>query len=273
MNAQTKTGWAPMHFAVNTGILELVELLHASGGRSDIVNEWMKTPGDIAKERKYDDMVEVLRKKPGSITQRTMSQSAGSDAVSSGSLTPSSNNANNGPSPLKPVAASRGAAPHHNITANQVFSDPLSNSDLQQQAVPMTPEAKRPTPPPKSPRIQAQSIRAPSQEAPLPPINKPLPMTPTEGIVNSGVAGPSAVDSPMLGKSRTGRVDSRRNLQAQANGVAQVTSGDGDLAAEVKRNQAEIARLNKEMGALRGEVDFLKQELERVLTYFQGVDL
>ena len=49
VNAQTKSGWIPMHFAVNTGLLELVELLHSHGGRADIVNEWMKTPLDIAK--------------------------------------------------------------------------------------------------------------------------------------------------------------------------------------------------------------------------------
>ena len=78
VNAQTKSGWIPMHFAVNTGLLELVELLHSHGGRADIVNEWMKTPLDIAKERKNEEMLEVLKKRPGTFVPqaRTPSTSA-----------------------------------------------------------------------------------------------------------------------------------------------------------------------------------------------------
>ena len=54
-----------MHFAVNTGNHELAEMLRAHGARADVVNEWLKAPLDLAKDRKDDVMLEILKRKPG----------------------------------------------------------------------------------------------------------------------------------------------------------------------------------------------------------------
>lgn len=67
VNIQTQAGWTPLHIAVNTGNHDVAELLKGFGAKIDIVNEWLKTSMDMAKERKDDRMFEILQRKPGPV--------------------------------------------------------------------------------------------------------------------------------------------------------------------------------------------------------------
>ena len=63
VNAQTQTGWTALHFAVKQSAKELAELLRSHGARADIVNEWLKAPIDIARDKNDTEMLEVLTRK------------------------------------------------------------------------------------------------------------------------------------------------------------------------------------------------------------------
>lgn len=190
VNAQTKSGWIPMHFSVNTGILELVELLHSHGGRADIVNEWMKTPLDIAKERKNDEMLEILKKRPGTAPAIYAQEPEVQTIVIEA-----------------PKALNN--APKHPLESPRSKTTPNLGKFTNRVTVPM---------PSKSPR-RAESIVAPKEEAPQPPTSKPLPQTPA----------------------------------------------DDSLKTRSIRNNPEIIRLSKEVVGLKSDVEFLKNELAKVL--------
>ena len=66
-NLQTKSGWTAMHFAVNVSAHELAELLRDFGARADVVNEWLKAPSDIARDKKDERMMEILKRKAGPV--------------------------------------------------------------------------------------------------------------------------------------------------------------------------------------------------------------
>ncbi len=253
VNTQTKTGWIPMHFAVNTGLLELVELLNSYGGRADIVNEWMKTPLDIAKERKNEEMLEILKRRPGVAPVVAPVTPRGEKLAAS----PASNGKAISPQTSGGVAGSASKIPQ------------------------------------KSPR--SNTILPPTQEAPLPPVtlSKPLPATPTELESSSNGAstkvrsirgGPSAAaaldrgsGAEWIESSGGGGVGGTGGSPASAVPpiAAPRTKGTGSLSGPSggKSQEAEIARLNQEVASLKGDVEYLKQELAKVLTYLQGVDL
>ncbi len=249
VNTQTKTGWIPMHFAVNTGLPELVELLNSYGGRADIVNEWMKTPLDIAKERRNDEMLEILKRRPG-VAPVLVSPTPRTGSVTS--------------APAMPAAAVASTSPAK-----------LTQSSTASVKVPA-----------KSPR--SNTIAAPTQDAPLPPValSKPLPATPTEleGSSSStslpkgrSVRGGAAAAAQQMASLERGSgaewtESSPPNVVATAN-VAR-SKGSGSVSGQNPKGQdAEIARLNQEVASLKGDVEYLKQELAKVLTYLQGVDL
>lgn len=288
VNCQTKTGWVPMHFAVNTGLVELVELLHSFGGRSDIVNEWMRTPLDIAKERKNEEILEIIKRKPGATTR---THASGSDA----GAPPRGGGGGVAFVDAAPVVASSPSS------SGLVKGSPRSASlPALQPSQKVSPAAAKqaPVPPSKSPRAaapptasstttptngssngatgasssspqnsgfsnsapQVQRISPPTQEAPLPPISKPLPLAPSEGSAGS-------TDSPVMGKARTGRGLDSKTSMTDLNDPSRI------MANDVKRNTNEIARLNKEVASLKNEVEQLKAELARVAVFLQGVDL
>jgi ankyrin repeat protein len=84
VNTQTKAGWTPMHFAVNKSSIEMAELLRDFGGKSDTLNEWLKSPTDIARDKKDEAMLLVLRRKGNarSAERRTDEPAAASASVS-----------------------------------------------------------------------------------------------------------------------------------------------------------------------------------------------
>jgi hypothetical protein len=269
VNTQTKTGWIPMHFAVNTGLLELVELLNSYGGRADIVNEWMRTPLDIAKERKNEEMLDILKRRPGvapvvvPVTPRVEKPAA--------AATPASNG--------KPISTATSGG----------FASSASKI------------------PQKSPR--ANTILPPTQDAPLPPatLTKPLPATPSdvEAGSNNGTVkvrsirgGPSSLATGLdrgsgaewietTGGTAVTVGSSGSSSGGSAPGVggspasavppiaAPRTKATGSLSGPSggRSQDAEIAKLNQEVASLKGDVEYLKQELAKVLTYLQGVDL
>ena len=252
VNMQTKTGWIPMHFAVNTGLVELVELLNANGGRADIVNEWMKTPLDIAKERKNEEMLEVLKRRPGAVAPApapvvptTPQQQQQAAALS-----------------LTPRAVSGGGSVRGQSSSSSSPSSSVPGGWQSAGAIGQVSKSP-PLPPSKSPR--AHTIVAPTEAAPLPPTAKPLPAPPTEG----------AVEIPAT------KVRSIRGAGERASGADwveatpnKIKGSSGSISGPSSRvYDAEIAKLNREVASLKTEVEGLKEELARVMTYLQGVDL
>ncbi len=142
--------------------------------------------------------------------------------------------------------------------------------------------------PAKSPR--SNTIAAPTQEAPLPPaaLSKPLPATPTElegssggssaglpkGRSVRGAAAAQQMGTLERGSGAEWTESSPPNVVVVTVGAGR-TKGSGSVSGgqNPKGQDAEIARLNQEVASLKGDVEYLKQELAKVLTYLQGVDL
>ncbi len=75
-NLQTKSGWTAMHFAVNASAHDLSNMLKDFGARSDVVNEWLKAPTDIAKDKHDEVMMEILKRKAGPLVDPVMVKAA-----------------------------------------------------------------------------------------------------------------------------------------------------------------------------------------------------
>ncbi len=67
VSSQTATGWAPLHFAVNLENAEMCKLLRAYGARIDQINEWLKAPTDMARDKKNQQLIDVLKMSPSDL--------------------------------------------------------------------------------------------------------------------------------------------------------------------------------------------------------------
>jgi ankyrin repeat protein len=61
VSCQTTTGWAALHFAVNLENVEMCKLLRAYGARVDQINEWLKAPTDMARDKKNQAIIDILK--------------------------------------------------------------------------------------------------------------------------------------------------------------------------------------------------------------------